>query len=49
MEESYTKLSKDMCEKIFHISTKCNNTLVLIGEDWSLFRLEYQVTYTSQN
>lgn len=28
---------------------RCNNILVLIGEDWSLFRLEYQVTYTRQN
>jgi len=49
MEENYTKLSKDMHEKTLHISTKCNNILMLIGEDWSLFRLEYQVTYTSQN
>ena len=40
MEGSYTKLSKDMHEKFLYISTKYNNILVLIGEDWSLFRLE---------
>jgi hypothetical protein len=49
MEEScYRKSSKDMREKILHISTKCNNILVLIGEEWLLSRLEYQVTYASQ-
>jgi hypothetical protein len=47
-EKCYRKLSKDMHEKMLRISTKCNNILVLIGEDWSLSRLEYQVTYPSQ-
>jgi len=44
-ERCYRKLSKDTYEKILRISTKCNNKiLVLIGEDWSLSRLKYQVT-----
>jgi hypothetical protein len=40
--------AKICMKKKLHISTKCNNILVLIGEDWSLSRLEYQVTYASQ-
>jgi len=39
MEESYTKLRNDM-HKFLHFSTKYKNILVLISEDWSLFRLE---------
>jgi hypothetical protein len=47
-ESCYKKLRKDMHEQILHISTKCNSILVLIGEDWSLSHLEYQVTFVSQ-
>ena len=50
MEEScYRKLSKDMHEKNLHVSTKCNDILVFIGEDWSLSRLEYQVNLRQPN